>query len=620
MKKKERLFTYLKKQAKGHYISAKDLAKLLDVSDRMVRNYIKQLKEDNLITIETSHEGYRINLETMAESPGELANDQSVEGRRFKLLRDLIQSGDNGLDLFELSEEAWVSDATIRSDIVSLQSIAQNYDLKIHQHDFRYFLSGDDKKKREMIMDLIRQPAKEYSSLEQEMQKFLGEIPLNELADICKKAFLEHNFQTNNYFIQNFILHLIISLNQKGNSQIEEIASPSLTMIEDIGVWIGRNYNIKLAQSDKYELALMCDLEKGNNGKSINGYVSHKVSKAVATSLEELTETFLVDFKDQQFLARLLLHTQNLYNRVTNNKVKRNLSATDIKIQYPVLFDIAVYMSSLIENKLDIDIGEDEIAFLALHLGSFIAEQKKNSNKIRAFIETSSYLDHAERLQNILLDKFGEELLFVSDSDQAELIVSSLDSTFKGNRVIKILEFATERDFIKINQEILHIKQNHYEHYLREILPHLFTEEAYIELEDSLNKKEVFQRIGTWFEMYGYTKEGYAHKLMERENMSSTVFFSGIAIPHTIKYEAKKTGFLVVHPQTNFLWNGQKITLIIAIAVCQADSHDFNRIFPRMIECLVEEYHVRQLKTCTSRLSFLNYLIELMIADGYYNN
>ena len=82
-------------------------------------------------------------------------------------------------------------------------------------------------------------------------------------------------------------------------------------------------------------------------------------------------------------------------------------------MRYPILFDIAVYLSSLIARDLEIEIAEDEIAFLALHLGSFLDEQEENEYKIRTQLKISGYLDRENRVLGCLEKRFGDELLFV---------------------------------------------------------------------------------------------------------------------------------------------------------------------------------------------------------------
>lgn len=498
MKKKEILLDYLKNQKKEQFVSSSDLAKILGVTNRSIRYYVKQLNDDRPDLVESSREGYQYNWQYF-ELP---KVDESVDGRRFSILRYLLQKGDEGVDLFDLAEKLWVSESTIRQDMSALQELMQDYQLRIRQHEFHYYLTGTQEAKRLLIMTLIRKKNGDAPSLEDEMQQFLGEIPLSVLTDFCQQVFDEFNFHVNQYFFQNFILHLIIVLNQKWQDESKVFSSPSLPMIEKIAVLIFEKYHLKLAQEDKFELALLCDGERGHREVEVSNYVSKNVSDSLHQALEELSSVFLIDFTDQQFLNRLLLHTQNLYNRVKDKKVKRNLSALEIKMRYPALFDVAVYLSSLIATDLKIEIAEDEIAFLALHIGSFLDEQKKNEEKIHTLLVGSDYLERENQIQVLLESRFGDELLFVStdeikNTDRIEFIISSEKKFFNGDaEVVFIQEFLRERDFARIRRGIERIKQKRYLHFLEEFLPKLIQKEACIALEKVESKEEVFSFIG----------------------------------------------------------------------------------------------------------------------------
>ncbi|HEY0222682.1 MAG TPA: PTS sugar transporter subunit IIA [Lactovum miscens] len=616
MKKIEIFFEYLKKQPIGKFISSAKLAEILSVTDRTIRNYVMQTNKYYPDLIETDRNGYRFNHEK--DVSREKINVSAVDGRRFSLLRLLLQKGEEGVDLFDIAEELKVSEATIRSDMSFLQVLAQNYQLVIRQHDFFYFIRGEDKDKRALIASMIRKSSNSTLSLECEMQKFLGEISLVKLKDYCKKIFSRFGFKTNKYFEQNFILHLIILLNQKDTLEISNFKSPSLEMINEISSWIYKNYGLEISQKGKYELALLCDGELSHNKAEVDSYVEQEISAVLNQALKELSDVFLIDFTDQLFLTRLLLHMQNLYNRIKENKVKRNLSAINIKMQYPVLFDMAVYLSSIIARDLKIKIAEDEIAFLALHIGSFLVEQKNNSNKIRTFLSVSNYLDHIDKMKNLIENRFGDEILIVPNNENIELEISIEESSIRNAEQVKVHEFLNGRDFDMIQNGIKHVKQQRYLQFLEGLLPKLIQEDANLELESSLSKTEAFRKIGDWFISHSYTEEDYSEKLLEREQMSPTTFASGVSIPHAIKYETKKTGLLIIRPKDEFFWDEHKVILVIALAVSSGDSFDFNRIFPRMVECLVDEYHVKYLKESRSQTEFIQRLIAMMTADGYY--
>jgi len=450
------------------------------------------------------------------------------------------------------------------------------------------------------------------------MQRFLGEISLSEMTEVCRSIFKSHRFYVNNYFFQNFILHLIFSIHQQSVVEHQNFASPSFEMIEEISQWLFKHYNIVISTEDKLELALLCDGEKGHPESQIDAYVAQEVSESLHHALKEISDVFLIDFTDEKFLTRLLLHTQNLYNRIKDRKVKRNLSAIEIKMRYPILFDIAVYLSSLIARDLKIEIAEDEIAFLALHLGSFLDEQEENEYKIRTQLKMSGYLERENRVLGCLEKRFSDELLFVkngfNDEKNVELILSS-DKIVENNpqyETVQIHEFLMEKDFILIREAMDRVKNKRYQYFLRSFLPEIIQKNAFLHLKGKVSKSVAFEKIGHWFFTNGFAEKDFSEKLFEREGLSSTSFSSGIALPHSIRYEGRKTGMLIFKPEEPLHWDNQVVQLILSFTINPDDSKDFNKLFPHLIEILTEEYHVEYLRRSENREEFLERMIELL--------
>lgn len=614
MKKKEVLLEYLKKNRKQNFISSTELSKILGVTDRSIRYYVKQINEEVPKLIEASREGYRYSGQ---QEIGDNTNN-AINSRRFSILQLLLKNNEKGVGLFDLAEKLWVSEATIRQDIGILQKMISSKGLHISQHAYNYYLNGSYDEKRQLIMSLIRQQGNSIQSLEEEMQRFLGEISLSEMTEVCRSIFKSHRFYVNNYFFQNFILHLIFSIHQQSVVEQQNFASPSFEMIEEISQWLFKHYNIVISTENKLELALLCDGEKGYPESQIDAYVAQEVSESLHHALKEISDVFLIDFTNEKFLTRLLIHTQNLYNRIKDGKVKRNLSAIEIKVRYPILFDVAVYLSSLIARDLKIEIAEDEIAFLALHLGSLFDEQEENQYKIRTQLKISDYLDCEEIILERLEKRFGEELLFIkselNDEKNIELVLSSsrVEVNNPQDETVQIHEFLTEKDFTLIREGIDRVKNKRYQYFLRSFLPKIIQENAFLSLKGEVSKSVAFERIGQWFFKNGFAEKDFAEKLFEREGLSSTSFSSGVALPHSIRYEGRKTGMLIFKPEEALHWDNQVVRLILSFTINPDDSKDFNKFFPHLIEILTEEYHVEYLRRSENREEFLKRMIELL--------
>src|SRR5690606_7697356 len=88
--------------------------------------------------------------------------------------------------------------------------------------------------------------------------------------------------------------------------------------------------------------------------------------------IEHAQDEFLVDLDDDTFLARLGAHVGNLVVRDREGVSNPNLLARSIKSSYPLTYDLAVFVAAEIQQEFAITIGEDEIAYIALHIGSHL--------------------------------------------------------------------------------------------------------------------------------------------------------------------------------------------------------------------------------------------------------
>ncbi|MBC1486060.1 PTS sugar transporter subunit IIA [Listeria seeligeri] len=638
MHNKERLIEYLKKFSSNKFISAKELADILNVTDRTIRNYVKSINQQGIETIEVSRLGYKYIVQN--ETTVTIQN-QSISSRRFYILRRLFKSAAKGVDIFDLSDTLYLSDASIRSDLFALNKFANQYDLNIRQNNGRYILDGSNKNKRQLMIQLISPLQQDGLAFEVDIQKFLDSIPLDYIITLTKQAFEHSNLQLNTYFLRNFVLHLVIAIDRAKDSLIPtSIEAKSLKIyksfqaIEEIRKDISKHFHVDILLDDIKELNILYEGEYRQENFDVLQFVEPKVLHSLDKALDEISNIYLIEFSDKQFKGRLLLHVQNLYKRSQEKRFSRNLSLMEIKIKYPVLFDIAVYLSSVLSKDLSIDIPDDEIAFLALHIGSSMENQQKKNKQIKTIIITPRYNLQEKQIKEKIEQEFSKELIIVDmiedllELDLAvlpELIISTQASLKKDYMLplsiafVTIKEFITLQDIVLIRKKIEQIKQHKYQNELTHILPRLIPEGFYINLNKKLTKEKIFELISTKFQSKNYTPAEYKAALEEREKLSATSFPSGIAIPHAIKYMSYKTGFIIIHSPEPIEWAGNQVNLVIALSVDKNNSEEFNQVFPRMIELLADELNVNYLKKSTNRDDFISALIKLMISESYYS-
>ncbi len=93
------------------------------------------------------------------------------------------------------------------------------------------------------------------------------------------------------------------------------------------------------------------NLAKEKN-QQLSSFVDPKIISALKDVLAEVERTYLVELNDEEFFNKLAIHLQSLYYRSHYETFTRNSSLLDLKTAYPLIYDLAVYISSLIQDRL----------------------------------------------------------------------------------------------------------------------------------------------------------------------------------------------------------------------------------------------------------------------------
>ncbi len=97
--------------------------------------------------------------------------------------------------------------------------------------------------------------------------------------------------------------------------------------------------------------------------------VAPDVEAAVRAEIARAAEDYRVDLVDETFVLRLALHVQNLLRRAEESALTRNPLTRSLKTTYPMIFEVAVSIASGLHDRLGTPIHDDEIAYIAMHVG-----------------------------------------------------------------------------------------------------------------------------------------------------------------------------------------------------------------------------------------------------------
>ncbi|MDD2591890.1 MAG: PRD domain-containing protein [Erysipelotrichaceae bacterium] len=183
------------------------------------------------------------------------------------------------------------------------------------------------------------------------------------------------------------------------------------------------------------------------------------LEKIVNLIQRKVYDNYFFSLDKYEFRVRLLLHLNNMFIRINNSINIRNPQLDKIKNDYPFIYDISIFIADLILKETQIQLSEDEIAYIAMHIGVEIEEQKSLLNRINVLIMNPfPLIQHnlfKSRLNSILNDQL-QILDFIYDPEDINKYsnVDLLISTSKINHNLSI-PWIEISDYLTINDSII---------------------------------------------------------------------------------------------------------------------------------------------------------------------
>ncbi|EDK4067368.1 PTS fructose transporter subunit IIA [Listeria monocytogenes] len=628
MDTQKEILAYLHKQ-ENKWVTSNELAAFCECTTRTIRNNISKINEATPNLIRSAKQGYQINQRI----PFELQTESDVTERKSKLLLELIKNSTKGVDLFELADILYISEVTLKKDIQQLKNELKEADVQIVTSKDRIKLIGKERAKRKYMISLLYEEGGYRESIKSRIQEMIEFVSIDKLQNIVKEVLAEESITTNQYSMMNIVLHYAISIVriQQGNTLIETQKtlirkhSKEYEISKKIAEILSEEYQIHFSEAETKQLGLLYvglqnEQSANANHGELDQFVDKKIIEALKSVLANVEETYLIDLQNEQLFIKLAIHVQSLYYRSRYKAYTRNLSLLDIKTSYPVTFDIAVYISSLLQEKLTIDFNEDEISFIALHIGSFLESENRDYIRLEIGLLIEDYHDLRTNMLKKLRARFENEatIKLIENEDYEEnfdiILTTNRDIALEKAGSIFIHPLLTMKDIKKISNRI-QTKKKILENHLRgQQIDRYIVRSLYANQIDpsELTPAKIREQMISKMEKQTFVTPEFKEKVEKREQMAPTSFPSGIAIPHSIKNDALQSGVSIMTLQEPIYWNDVKIKIIALVAISKKDATEFNDFFEKFVEIVSEPINTKRLSMAESFEAFIQKLKMMM--------
>ncbi|TGY38969.1 PRD domain-containing protein [Clostridium sartagoforme] len=622
-----KLIEYLYQQSSP--ISCKELAQHFKVTTRTIQNYVKDINHisDNNAII-SSKSGYMLNkqkTDIIFEKLNVNIPDDNIS-RCTYILKKLLTQTTGSINIFDLSDELFVSYSTFRNVLSYTNNYLKKYNLKVISNNNLLHLQGNERDLRRLMSTIIYDEVSVNSfSLENLYEYFNFELVTKVISFL--DSFSKNNGFTINHFTKmNLILHFCILIKriQDGNIEMDSavncdnnklLLECDYKLITILHKEIFNTFNIDIDNDNLKEAYLLLQINSDLSLNLVNDVLGKEIISLMKEIIKEIKVNYLLDLNTPEFITPFSLHLKKLIFRIQHGKVEKNPILKHIKKTLPMIYDISTYVSLYINNFFGNEvIAEDEIGFIALHIGAEIHRQKSDSEKISTILVLPKYLELESYVKNQILKSFHENLNIVDSiysyeylhnfSHTAELIITTFPlSYFKNTNIFEIVSispFFNSEDQLKIHEGIDSIKKKRLNQILINQFDYFFNKELF-HLDNGSYKDEydVINFLAKDLINKNYAPKEFLTHIINREKLTSTAF-NNVSVPHQFFIETMKTGTNILISKEGIRWKNNLVHIVLMVCIKNEDKKNFTFLYEALLNLFTQDDIVKIVKTSTS--------------------
>jgi len=624
-------------------LTSKYLSQVLEVSSRTVRDDIKELNQ--LLSDYSTHiqstrgVGYELIIANnehfrqfltnqRIESSTQLPN--SSDERINYILNQLLLTEDY-LKIDDLADEIHVSKSTLQYDLKTMRSILKRYSLDIKSlPNYGMKIVGEELNRRFAISEYtFNRTERSPDSLWLDQLSTIihsDKETLMTVWDVLISELDKYNVSLSDIAINNLFVHIAIAYKRIVNGHHIELIPQDLKDIE-----LQNEYTVALSivrEIEKIwgvtfpsiEIAYVTIHLLGTKMINNLNLTDKHVEEIMDTQMLELTEKMLhsidskfnLDIKnDKELIVGLCLHLKPAINRYKYGMNIRNPMLEDIKSNYPLAFETGLVASLVLEDELSMSIDEDEVAYLALHIGAAIERKKVQNKSFRCYIVCASGVGSAQLIKYRIESEFRSKIEVVGVSEYYKIntipfetidfIISSVPiKEVVPVPVIEVSAILGSRDISKID---------HFVHSNEQVISNYIPKEHVFINESFTQKEDVIQFLSERVSERDDLPDNYVDLVYEREAVASTAYGNLVAIPHPISPQATKTSLTICTLKKPIIWDERKVQFVCLLNVKKNSQENIQGMYETLGRIVNDPDLVQQLVASQTYEDFISAII-----------
>lgn len=616
-------------------ISCKELAQQFKVTTRTIQNYVKDINHiSSSNAIISSKNGYMLNkqkTDILFKKINVNIPDDNLS-RCTYILKKLLTHTKESINIFDLSDELFISYSTFRNALSYTNNYLKKYNIKIVSNNNLLYLQGNERDLRKLMSTIIYDEVSINSFSIENLYEYFNSVLVTKVIDFLDSFSKSNDFTINHFTKMNLILHFCILIKriQDGNIEMNSSVNSDNSkfslecdhkLIAKLHKKIFDTFNIYMDNDNLKEAYLLLQINSDLSLNLANDMLGNEILSLMKEIIKEIKVNYLLDLNTPEFITPFSLHLKRLVFRIQHGKVEKNPILKHIKKTIPMIYDISTYVSLYINNFFENEVvAEDEIGFIALHIGAEINRQKSDGEKISTILVLPKYLELESYVKKQILKNFHEKLNIVKSiysheyihniSDTAELVITTFPlSHFKNTNkleIVSISPFFNSEDQLKVHEGIDSIKKKRLNQILISQFDYFFNKELF-HLDNGSYKDEydVINFLAKDLIDKNYAPKEFLTHIINREKLTSTAF-NNVSVPHQFFTETMKTGTNILISKEGIHWKNNLVHIVLMVCIKNEDKKNFAFLYEALLNLFTQDNIVQIVKNSISFEDFKN--------------
>ncbi len=626
-------------------LTSEYLANIIQVTSRTVREDIKSLDQSLRSNGAKIHSirgtGYQLVIENdqlfrsflqdfiQKEKGEELVTPDSPEARvKYLIRRFLLAEGYLKLD--DLCDEMHISKSTIQNDLRQVKKVFDNYGIYLEKRpNYGLKVKGSEVKLRfalaEYVFDRSESVAKDI--WQDQLTSLAAKDNLTAIWKVIIDEIKENGITLSDIAINNLFIHIAIAYKriQSGHrvsmykKELNEIIDQkeyqvAKDIVKQTEVLLGVTFpQVEIAYIALHLLGTKMITQTNMTENDIEQALENDIYNLTTRCLDFIEEKLHLGIRhDRELIIGLGLHLKPAINRYKYGMNIRNPMIDDIKANYPLAFEAGIVAGMVLEDSMNVAIDENEIGYIALHIGAAMERRKIQTGPKRCMIVCASGLGSAQLLKYKLKSKFGDKLDVVGTTEyyklqqisfeQVDFVISSVPiREYLPVPIIEVNTILGDRDLSKVESFVVEQTQSVFEYIKKDLI---FLNQSFQTrddiltfLVDELKKRKL-------------VPDNYLSLIYERESIAPTAYGNLVAIPHPVTAQTDHTFLTICTLEKSIDWAENRVQFVCLLNVEKDSQEDLQHMYEMLGNMVDNKVLVQKLIKCTSYHEFINALIE----------